>query len=263
MPTILRNAAADRLAAGELASGVIIRSARTVDIAPAMKAAGYDLLFLDLEHNSMDLDTAVQISVAALGAGIAPVVRVPARQLWMATRVLDGGALGIVMPHVDTPEEAKAIAAALRYPPLGHRSVAGGLPHLKYEKHSLAESCAAINAATFVTVMLETPLAIENAEAIAAVPGIDVLLVGTNDLAMELGIPGGFGDERIVAAYQAVVDACRKHGKHAGVGGIADHALIKRYIDMGVRLVFPGSDFAFLQSAASATAVAMRSFLSP
>jgi 2-keto-3-deoxy-L-rhamnonate aldolase RhmA len=106
MATTLRNAARERLEAGELALGVILRQARTVDIAPIMQAAGYDWLFLDLEHNSMDLDMAVQISVAALGVGIAPVVRVPARQLWMATRVLDGGALGIVMPHVDTPEEA-------------------------------------------------------------------------------------------------------------------------------------------------------------
>jgi 2-keto-3-deoxy-L-rhamnonate aldolase RhmA len=261
MPASVRNAAKDRLAAGELALGIILRQARTVDIAPVMKAAGYDWLFLDLEHNSMDLDMAVQISVAALGAGIAPIVRVPARQLWMATRVLDGGALGIVMPHVDTSEEAEAIAAALRYPPQGHRSVAGGLPHLGYEKHPLAETCAAINAATMVIVMLETPLAIANAEAIAAVPGIDSLLIGTNDLAMELGIPGGFGDERIVAAYQAVADACKKHGKHAGVGGIADRALIRRYVEMGVRLVLPGSDLSMLQSAASETAAAMRGFL--
>jgi 2-keto-3-deoxy-L-rhamnonate aldolase RhmA len=261
MPATLRNAARDRLAAGELALGIILRQARTVDIASAMKACGFDWLFLDLEHNSMDLDMAVQISVAALGAGIAPLARVPARQLWLATRVLDGGALGIVMPHVDTPEEAKAIAAALRYPPHGHRSVAGGLPHLRYEKLPLAETCAAIDAATMVVVMLETPRAIENAEAIAAVPGIDGLLVGTNDLAMELGIPGAFGDVRIVAAYQAVVDACKRHGKHAGVGGIADEALIKRYIDMGVRLVLPGSDFGFLQLAAGASAAKMRSFL--
>ncbi len=261
MPAILRNAALDRLSAGELALGVILRQSRTVDIAPIMKACGYDWLFLDLEHNSMDLDTAVQISVAALGAGIAPVARVPARQLWMATRILDGGGLGIVMPHVDTPDEARAIAAALRYPPQGHRSVAGGLPHFGYEKKPLAETCAEINAATMVVVMLETPQAIENADAIAAVPGIDSLLVGTNDLAMELGIPGGFGDTRIAEAYQKVVDACRKHGKHAGVGGIADEALIRRFVEMGVRLVLPGSDLGLMQIAASATAAKMRSFL--
>ncbi|HXP03126.1 MAG TPA: aldolase/citrate lyase family protein [Stellaceae bacterium] len=261
MAANLRNAAVERLKAGELAVGIILRSASTVDIAPAMKAAGFDWLFLDLEHNSMDLDMAVQISVAALGAGIAPVARVPARQLWLATRILDGGGLGIVVPHVDTPEEAKAIAAALRYPPLGHRSVAGGLPHFGYEKLGLAETCTAINAATLVIVMLETPQAIANADAIAAVPGIDSLLIGTNDLAMELGIPGKFGDERIVAAYQSVVDACRKHGKHAGVGGISDDALLRRYIEMGVRLVLPGSDFSFLQMAAAERAAAMRSFL--
>ena len=258
---MVRNAARERLDAGELALGVILRQARTVDVAPIMQSCGYDWLFLDLEHNSMDLDTAVQIAVAALGAGIAPVARVPAGQLWMATRFLDGGGLGIVVPHVDTPEAAHRIAQALRYPPVGHRSVAGGLPHLGYEKVGLAETCTAINAATFVVVMLETPTAIANADAIAAVPGIDSLLIGTNDLAMELGIPGGFADERVVAAYEAVCDACRAQGKFAGVGGIADEALLRRYIGMGVRVVLPGSDLSFMAAAATKTATTMRACL--
>jgi len=261
MPATVKNAARERLDAGELALGVILRQARTVDIAPIMKSCGYDWLFLDLEHNSMDLDTAVQIAVAALGAGIAPVARVPAGQLWMATRFLDGGGLGIVVPHVDTPEEAQKIAQALRYPPQGHRSVAGGLPHFGYAKVGLAETCAAINEATLVIVMLETPKAIANAAAIAAVPGIDSLLIGTNDLAMEMGIPGAFSDERIAAAYQAVCDACGIHGKSAGVGGINDEALLKRYIAMGVRLVLAGGDLGFLVSAASERAEAMRACL--
>jgi 2-keto-3-deoxy-L-rhamnonate aldolase RhmA len=261
MAAVLRNAARERLDNGELALGVILRQARTVDIAPIMQSCGYDWLFLDLEHNSMDLDAAVQIAVAALGAGIAPVARVPAGQLWMATRFLDGGGLGIVVPHVDTAAEAHAIAQALRYPPQGHRSVAGGLPHFGYAKVGLAETCAAINAATLVVVMLETPTAIANAAAIAAVPGIDSLLIGSNDLAMELGIPGAFGDERIVAAYRAVCEACRAHGKFAGVGGIADEALLRRYIGMGVRLVLPGSDLNFLVRAATETATTMRACL--
>ncbi len=258
---VLRNAARERLDAGELGLGVILRQARTVDIAPIMRSCGYDWLFLDLEHNSMDLDTAVQIAVAALGAGIAPVARVPAGQLWLATRFLDGGGLGIVVPHVDAAAEAQKIAQALRYPPQGHRSVAGGLPHFGYEKVGLAETCAAINAATLVVVMLETPTAIANAAAIAAVPGIDSLLIGTNDLAMEIGIPGAFADERIAAAYQSVCEACRAHGKFAGVGGIADEALLRRYIGMGVRLVLPGSDLSLMVRAASETAATMRACL--
>ena len=236
-PTV-RNPARERLEAGELALGVGIRQSRTVDIAAIMKACGYDWLFLDLEHNSMDLDTAVQISVAALGAGIAPIVRVPAGQFWLATRVLDGGALGIVMPHVDTPEEAREIADRLRYPPQGHRSIAGGLPHFGYVPIAASAACAAINAATLVVVMLETPQAIANAPAIAAVPGINSLLIGTSDLSMELGIPGQFGDERIVEAYRTVVEACNAHGKFAGIGGVYEESLMRRYIGMGVRLVW-------------------------
>src|SRR2546429_2904996 len=162
MAVVLKNAAKERLDAGELALGVGIRQSRTVDIAAIMKACGYDWLFLDLEHNSMDLDAAVQISVAALGAGIAPIVRVPAGQFWLATRVLDGGALGIVMPHVDTAEEAREIADRLRYPPQGHRSLAGGLPHFGYAPVATGAASAAIDAATRDVVMLGTPEAISN-----------------------------------------------------------------------------------------------------
>jgi 2-keto-3-deoxy-L-rhamnonate aldolase RhmA len=246
MPPVLRNAARDRLAAGELALGVGIRQSRTVDIASIMKACGYDWLFLDLEHNSMDLDTAVQISVAALAVGIAPIARVPAGQHWLATRILDGGGLGIVMPHVDTVEEARMIADRLRYPPRGHRSIAGGLPHFAYAPVSTAEATEAIDAATLVVVMLETPRA---------------LLIGTSDLSMELGIPGRFEDERIVGAYRNVVDACRAHGKFAGIGGIYEDALLRRYIGMGVRLVLGGADLGFMQMAATARATTLRGCL--
>jgi 2-keto-3-deoxy-L-rhamnonate aldolase RhmA len=260
MEPVLRNAARERLAAGDLALGVGIRQSRTVDIAAIMKACGYDWLFLDLEHNSMDLDTAVQISVTALGVGIAPIVRVPAGQFWLATRVLDGGALGIVMPHVDTPEEAREIADRMRYPPQGHRSVAGGLPHFGYVPVSIGAACTAINAATLIVVMLETPQAIANAPAIAAVPGIDSLLIGTSDLSMELGIPGQLGDERIVGAYRAVVEACNAHGKFAGIGGVYDENLMRRYIGMGVRLVLGGADLGFMTAAATEQAKLLRNF---
>ena len=258
MDPILRNPARDRLDAGELALGVGIRQSRTVDIAAIMKACGYDWLFLDLEHNSIDFDTAVQISVAALGAGIAPIVRVPAGQFWLATRVLDGGALGIVMPHVDTAEEAREIADRLRYPPQGHRSIAGGLPHFGYAAVGTAAACAALNIATLVVVMLETPQAIANAGAIAAVPGINSLLIGTSDLTIEMGISGQFADDRVVEAYRTVTDACRAHGKFAGIGGIYEEGLLRRYVGMGVRLVLGGGDLGFMMAAAAERAKVLR-----
>jgi 4-hydroxy-2-oxoheptanedioate aldolase len=169
---LISNPTRERLAKGETAIGIGLRQARTVDIAPAMAAAGYDWLFVDLEHSTISLDTAMQISVAALGAGITSLVRVPRGRYDMATRVLDGGAWGIVMPHVDTPEEAREVVEKLKYPPVGKRSVYGALPQFGFAAPPLAEAAKIINANMLVVVMLESPQAIANADAIAAVPGV-------------------------------------------------------------------------------------------
>ncbi|MGE0723139.1 MAG: HpcH/HpaI aldolase/citrate lyase family protein [Alphaproteobacteria bacterium] len=247
----IRNPARERLQAGKVAAGIGLRQARTVDIAPAMRTAGFDWLFIDCEHNSMTLDMAVQISVAANLAGIAPIVRVPWGQYDMATRVLDGGAMGIVVPHVDTVEEAKTVADRLRYPPEGHRSVAGGMPQLNFAAVSNAEASAAMNKALLVVVMLETPTAIANAEKIAAVPGIDVLLIGTSDLTMEMGISGQLTHPDVVKAYETVIAACRKHGKWPGMGGVYVEEAMTKYIGMGARMILSGNDLSLLMAAAT------------
>jgi 2-keto-3-deoxy-L-rhamnonate aldolase RhmA len=254
----LINPARERLKKGEVALGVGLRQARTVDVAPAMKTAGFDWLFIDLEHNSMDLDLAVQIAVAANATGIAPIVRVPHGQYDMATRVLDGGAIGIVIPHVDTAEEAKIVADRLRYPPVGHRSVAGAMPQLAFQAVPPAEATRAVNEALLVVVMLETPRAIANAESIAAVPGIDVLLIGTNDLTTEMGMPGQLDKPEVVNAYETVIAACRKHGKWPGMGGVYVPPLMEKYIGMGARMVLAGSDFSFLMEMARSRAAFLR-----
>jgi 2-keto-3-deoxy-L-rhamnonate aldolase RhmA len=121
----VRNVAKERLMAGEFAIGVGLRQARTVDIGKIMKAAGYDFIFIDMEHNSMSIDLAAQISVAAQDAGITPIVRVPGFEHFHASRALDAGAQGIVVPHVDTAAVAARMVANCRYPPLDHRSVTG------------------------------------------------------------------------------------------------------------------------------------------
>jgi 2-keto-3-deoxy-L-rhamnonate aldolase RhmA len=246
----IRNAARDRLDAGQLALGVGIRLVRSVEIAKAMAAAGYDWLFLDMEHGALSLDACAQIATAALDAGIAPIARVPNGQYAIATRALDNGVLGIVMPHVDTAEEAREVVDRLKYPPQGHRSIGGVGPHYGLRGLSVGEQAAALNAANLTIVMLETPTAINNADAIAAVPGIDVLLIGTNDLCAELGIHGDFTNPRIADAYAAVVAACRNHGKHAGVGGVYSDELLNRYVGMGCGFVLAGQDGGFLLAAA-------------
>ena len=254
----VRNAAKERLEAGELALGMGVRMSRTVDIAKAMTTCGYDWLFIDMEHSSLDLDTATRISVVAQSAGITPIVRVPGFEHHHASRVLDGGAQGIVAPHVDTADTAARIVRQCRFPPLGRRSVVGGLAQLDFESYSVAESTEALNASTLVIVMIETPDAVENVDAIAAVEGVDGLLVGTNDLCMEMGIPGRVDDPAVMEAQAKVIDACRRHGRFPGLGGVYEPSLMERYIEMGMRFVLCGNDLSMLMAGASARSKHLR-----
>jgi len=249
---IIPNHTKRRLAAGELALGMGARQARTVDIAMIAKTCDFDWLFIDMEHSSMDVDLASQLAIACLGAGITPLVRVPGHEHYHASRLLDNGAQGIVAPHVDTVEEAKRIASACRYPPIGHRSLAGAMPQLGFRALPAGEATRIINGETLVIVMLETPKAIANADAIAQVDGVDGLLIGTNDLCAELGIPGKFADPKVEDAYRTVVAVCKKHGKIPGMGGVYETKLMEKYIGYGMRMILSGSDLSFMMAGARA-----------
>jgi 2-keto-3-deoxy-L-rhamnonate aldolase RhmA len=251
MPAIA-NTVRERLTAGQLAIGMGLRQARTVDIGRIMAACGFDFAFIDMEHNSMGIDTAAQIAVASHDAGVTPIVRVPGYEHYLATRLLDAGAMGIVFPHVDSAEQARALVDGCTYPPIGHRSLGGPMVQLGFRPYPRAESSAAVNREIVLVMMLETPEAIGNADAIAAVSGVDVLLIGTNDLTLEMGIAGKYDAPPVVQAYETVLAACQRHGRHLGMGGIYDHPNMERYIRMGARFILGGSDVTFLMAAAQA-----------
>ena len=248
--SVVPNHARIRLEQGQLSLGIGLRQARTPDIAEIAHAAGFDWLFVDCEHNSMSLDTASGICAAALATGITPLVRVAPGETAQATRLLDTGAMGIVFPHIETAVEAQALASACRFPPIGHRSVPGLLPQARFRPVPLPQLIEAVNREVLVVAMLESPEALENAAEIAAVPGIDVLLMGGTDMAAEMGIPGQLGHDRMEAAVKHVVAVCRAAGKHFGVGGIYDHTLMERYIGYGARFILSGSDLAFMMMGA-------------
>lgn len=255
---ITENHARKQLEAGKLALGFGLRQSRTVDVAKIAKTCGYDWLFIDLEHSSMDLDMASQICVAALDAGVTPLVRVSGHEHFHAARILDNGAMGVVVPHVDTVEEARAAVDHVKFPPLGHRSMTGGLPQLDFVNLGVAEQPKVMNQQSMVVIMLETPTAIENADAIAAVEGVDVLLIGSNDLAAEMGIPGQFDHVKIDEAYEKTIAAANKHGKYTGLGGIYDEELVTKFVKKGVRFVLGGADLGFMMAAASARSAFLR-----
>jgi 2-keto-3-deoxy-L-rhamnonate aldolase RhmA len=136
--------------------------------------------------------------------------------------------------------------------------VFGNYAQLAFKSISTREAAPQLDAATLVVVMLETPRAIENAEAIAAVPGIDVLLVGTNDLCAEMGIPSEFEHERVAQCYERVVAGARKHGKWAGMGGVYTDSGFARYVGMGVRFILSGADFGFVLAGGAARVDSLR-----
>jgi 2-keto-3-deoxy-L-rhamnonate aldolase RhmA len=245
------NTTKQRLQAGKIALGFGVHHLRTV-AAPVLAAAtGHDWMFIDTEHGAFSIQETTQLCIAALPTGVTPIVRVCAGALDEATRALDNGALGIVVPHVDTAADAKRIADAFHYPPMGHRSWGGPPAVYGYQPPATEEAQAAINAGILTIVMLESPEAIRNAAEIASIDGIDVLFIGTSDLTAELRISGQMGHPLVIDAYQEVGDACRRHGKVLGMGGVYDEENASRYVAMGARFLLTGSDHSYIVSGAA------------
>ncbi len=257
----MKNIAKEKILNHELSLGVGLRQSRTIDIGKIMATSGYDWLFIDMEHNSMDIDIASQISVAAQDAGITPIVRVPDFAHHHATRVLDCGAMGVVFPHVENASIAKKLVSYCLYPPKGHRSMTGVLPQLDFKQQAIADVARTINENILIVIMLESPEAINNVDSIAAVDGVDVILIGTNDLCMEMGIPGDYSNLKVKNAYSKVIEACKKYKKTPGMGGVYNEELMYEYVNMGMKFILSGSDLSFMMQSALQRSNKLRSFL--
>lgn len=255
----IANRVKERLAAGSLVLCLGMRQARTPDLAMIADACGFDAFYIDMEHSTITLDTAAALASAALGIGITPIVRTAGQAPHDAERLLDGGALGIIYPHVGTREEALRFVAACKFPPAGHRSVAGSGPAQLYRRLPLAEVNRLGNEITLCIAMIETPEGIANANAIADVPGLDMLLIGSNDLCTELGIPGQLHHPKLKEAYATVGRACAAHGKTLGIGGVrGDPELTRELLALGARFMIAGSDVSYLMAAAGEDVRAIR-----
>ncbi len=253
----VRNVVKEKLARNEVVASMTVRLTRSVEIARLAKTAGFDSLYVDLEHSSLSLETTSQICVAALDVGIAAFVRVP--QLELVQRVLDGGALGIIVPDVRNAAQAREAVKAAKYPPLGERGYGSGLAQFGFRSPPATEHYRVLNAATMVIVQFESAEAIERADEIFAVEGVDMALFGTNDLTADMGIPGDYENPRVRDAYARAIAAARKHGKHVGVGGLASRPkLTGEFVKMGARFVSTGTDLGFLLAAATENAKQVR-----
>jgi 2-keto-3-deoxy-L-rhamnonate aldolase RhmA len=238
------------------------------------KTAGYDSLFIDMEHTTMSLKDVAALSATALGVGITPFVRVP----WQSghgfvQRVLDAGAMGVIYPHISSVgtymsfpklppgsyshclEEARSAIWICKYAPEGGRSLTGGLPQLNFRNLPAPEVSSLVNeSGSTVFIMIETKKGLECVDEIAALPGLGVLLVGSNDLASEIGTLGQWEHPDFIAALEKVGRAARKNNVVFGIAGLYHKPeIIERVVnEFGARWVVGANDVGLLSGAAAA-----------
>ncbi len=222
----------------EVLAGTFLNLGSSVAVEIAV-AAGFDWVLLDLEHGSGSLTELRSQLLATRGSSAAPIVRIPSIDADMVKFVMDSGAAGVMFPYVpDTTEAARAVSI-MKYPPTGIRGVAQVIRATDYGRNWNGYLNEA-NERSLVVVQIETPEAAEQAESMAAVPGVDVLFVGPMDLSVNLGHPGDFSQPGFLQHLKNIVAACEKYGKTAGI--LSRPELVDQHKSMGFRFLALGSD---------------------
>jgi 2-dehydro-3-deoxyglucarate aldolase/4-hydroxy-2-oxoheptanedioate aldolase len=236
------------LSAGGASIGTFIFEFNTTGIGRLAAEAGAGFAVFDMEHTGWSIESIRMLIATTRSTDIIPYVRIPAAEYHFIARVLDMGAMGIMVPMVESAEQAERIVASSKYPPVGRRGAAFGVAHDDYSGGDIVEKITTANRETHLIAQIETAAGVENVEAIAAVDGIDVLWIGHFDLSNSLGIPGQFDHPRFKEALHAVLAACRRHRKTPGfmAGGI-DHG--KALLDQGFRMLAYGGDLWLYQNA--------------
>jgi 2-keto-3-deoxy-L-rhamnonate aldolase RhmA len=236
-----------RLQQGEVVLGQMVLELFSPGIGPMLAASGMDFVIFDMEHGRCDITLLAEMLASCRGTGIFPIARVPDVAYAPLSRPLDLGARGMMVPRVETRQQAEQVVSALRYAPQGERGVAMGIAHDLYQAGG-AEFFAQANEQTLVILLLETQTAFDNLEDIVSVPGVDVAWVGHYDLTVSMGIPAQFEHPRFLANMDALVAACRRHNVAPGFLP-ATPDLARHWISKGFRMISLGSDIGvFLSS---------------
>jgi 2-keto-3-deoxy-L-rhamnonate aldolase RhmA len=242
------NSVKQNLAVGKTALGSMVFEFFTPGIARICANAGAEFVMYCMEHTGAGFETLKPQFALCRALGVVPLVRVPATEYHFVARALDVGALGVMVPLVDTREQAERIVSFTRYPPEGRRGAAFGFAHDEYQGGDVLEKMRAIHQRTLVICMIETRAGLDNVEAIAAVDGVDVIWLGHFDLTNFLGISGQFSHPQYRDAVKRIAAAAKKHGKSAGYMA-ASEELGREYLGHGYRMIATGTDQSLLQTA--------------
>lgn len=229
-----------RLQRGEVLLGQMVLELFTSGIGPMLDACGLDFVIFDMEHGRCDLALLSEMIASCRGSNIFPMARVPDVNFAPLSRALDIGARGVMVPRVETRQQAEDIVSQLKYAPIGKRGVALGIAHDLYRAGN-ADFFAEANEEIAVILLLETEKAIENLDDIVSVPGVDVAWMGHYDLTVSMGIPAQFDHPRLLAAMDALVASCQKFGVAPGFLPPTPESAV-HWIDKGFRAISLGSD---------------------
>lgn len=209
-----------KLARGETVAGTMMIEFATRGIGRLAAAAGAEFAVLDMEHSGWSMETIGMLLATSRSANLVPLVRPPAIQYHYIARALDMGAMGIVMPFIDEPEQAEFVVASTRYPPEGRRGAAFTVAHDDYQPGDVNAKMRSANSEIMVVVQIESAKGLENVEKIAAVKGVDAVWIGQFDLTASLGIPGNVQHPDFQAAQRRILKACQAAGVAAGYGSL-------------------------------------------
>lgn len=214
---MIENKVKRALKEGKTVIGTMVTELRVPEIARVIKAAGFDFMFIDTEHSSIDYGVLAEIIRMGRSIGISSIVRVTDDEYHLVARVLDIGAQGIMVPRVESPERVKKVVSYVKFPPWGIRGFGSAATQTDYERAPIRDLVNLLNQETMIVTQIERKQAIERIEEIVSIEGVDAALIGPNDLSISLGVPGETTSQVVRDAIQKVVDTCEKYGKASGI----------------------------------------------
>lgn len=230
---------------GKSVVGTMIAEIRQPAVVQLLANAGFDFVIIDNEHGAFNLETIADLTRMAVYVGLTPFVRIPDLTYPYIAQSLDAGAQGIMAPRISTAQQAREVAQMMKYPPLGVRGSALSRGYTQFKGGSVVEAMATANEETMLIIQVETRGAIENIEEIVAIPGVDITLVGPNDLSIALGVPGQQNHPDMQTAIQKVIDACQGHNVYPAIH-INDLNLAVHWARQGMRLISSNAEIGLL-----------------
>lgn len=241
----------EKLAAGKIVYGTMMQELRSPAVPILFANAGYDFVFIDMEHGAHDMETVADMIKVCRGVGITPFVRVPDLQYHFIARCLDAGAQGFMVPRISSREQAEKAVAYSKYPPMGERGCSINKGHNDYKGADLLEFIKEANATNFVILQIERKDAMEDLDNILSVKGVDAAILGPNDMAVSYGVSEDLGSQLMNEIFQKVVDSGKKHGVYTGMH-IGNLQKLVEWRKKGMQIITYNTDLGFLSAGASA-----------